>query len=92
MIARPIERRASDIHIEPFEKEFRVRFRVDACYSARRWPPRELKGRDHQPPEADGQAQILRTGLPQDGRIRSMIWARGGPSRFHPAHAYGEAS
>jgi general secretion pathway protein E len=29
MIADAIEKRASDIHIEPFEKEFRVRFRVD---------------------------------------------------------------
>jgi general secretion pathway protein E len=29
MIAQAVERRASDIHIEPFEKEFRVRYRVD---------------------------------------------------------------
>ena len=29
MIAQAIEKRASDIHIEPFDKEFRIRFRVD---------------------------------------------------------------
>jgi type II secretory ATPase GspE/PulE/Tfp pilus assembly ATPase PilB-like protein len=29
MIALAVEKRASDIHIEPFEKEFRVRYRVD---------------------------------------------------------------
>ena len=29
MIAQAVEKRASDIHIEPFEKEFRVRYRVD---------------------------------------------------------------
>jgi len=29
MIAAALEKRSSDIHIEPFEKEFRVRFRVD---------------------------------------------------------------
>ena len=29
MIADAVEKRASDIHIEPFEKEFRVRFRID---------------------------------------------------------------
>ena len=29
LISRAVERRASDIHIEPFEKEFRVRYRID---------------------------------------------------------------
>src|SRR6266849_1333907 len=29
MIAQAVEKRASDIHIEPFEKEFRIRYRVD---------------------------------------------------------------
>ena len=35
MIAQAIEKRASDIHIEPFEKEFRIRFRVDGVFSIR---------------------------------------------------------
>ena len=35
MIAQALEKRASDIHIEPFEKEFRIRFRVDVCSSIR---------------------------------------------------------
>jgi len=35
MIADALEKRSSDIHIEPFEKEFRVRFRVDGCCSTR---------------------------------------------------------
>lgn len=44
MIAETLEKRASDIHIEPFEKEFRVRFRVDRVLfnqeglANRRWP------------------------------------------------------
>jgi general secretion pathway protein E len=29
LVSRAVERRASDIHIEPFEKEFRVRYRID---------------------------------------------------------------
>ncbi|HTX38401.1 MAG TPA: ATPase, T2SS/T4P/T4SS family, partial [Bryobacteraceae bacterium] len=43
MIGDAIEKRASDIHIEPFEKEFRVRFRVDGVLFNQEPPPRELK-------------------------------------------------
>src|SRR5208337_2545767 len=43
MIGQAIEQRASDIHIEPFEKEFRVRFRVDGVLFNQEAPPRELK-------------------------------------------------
>src|ERR1700679_592280 len=43
MIAQAIEKRASDIHIEPFEKEFRIRFRVDGVLFNQEQPPRELK-------------------------------------------------
>ena len=47
MIADAVEKRASDIHIEPFEKEFRVRFRIDGVLFNQETPPRELQGRDH---------------------------------------------
>src|SRR5581483_7561152 len=43
MIADALEKRASDIHIEPFEKEFRIRFRVDGVLFNQEQPPRELK-------------------------------------------------
>src|SRR5258708_29053808 len=43
MIAQAVEKRASDIHIEPFEKEFRVRYRVDGVLGNQDSPPRELK-------------------------------------------------
>ena len=43
MIAAALEKRASDIHIEPFEKEFRVRFRIDGVLWNQESPPRELK-------------------------------------------------
>ena len=43
MIAEAIEKRASDIHIEPFEKEFRVRYRIDGVMFSQETPPRELK-------------------------------------------------
>ena len=40
MITAAIETRANDIHIEPFEKEFRVRFRVDGVLFNQEPPPR----------------------------------------------------
>ena len=43
MIAQAVEKRASDIHIEPFEKEFRVRYRIDGVLVNQEAPPRELK-------------------------------------------------
>ena len=43
MIAQAAEKRSSDIHIEHFEKEFRVRYRVDGVLYSQEPPPRELK-------------------------------------------------
>ena len=43
MIAQAVEKRASDIHIEPFEKEFRIRYRIDGVLFNQEPPPRELK-------------------------------------------------
>src|SRR5580704_10269802 len=43
MIAQAVEKRASDIHIEPFEKEFRIRYRVDGVLFNQEQPPREMK-------------------------------------------------
>ena len=43
MIAQAVEKRASDIHIEPFEKEFRIRYRIDGVLVSQDPPPRELK-------------------------------------------------
>ena len=43
MIAQAVEKRASDIHIEPFEKEFRIRYRIDGVLASQDPPPREMK-------------------------------------------------
>ena len=42
-VAQAVEKRASDIHLEPFEKEFRVRFRIDGVLYNQESPPREMK-------------------------------------------------
>jgi len=40
MIGQAVEQRASDIHIEPFEKEFRIRYRIDGVLASQSPPPR----------------------------------------------------
>ena len=43
LIARALEQRASDIHIEPFEKELRIRYRIDGILHDIEAPPRNLQ-------------------------------------------------
>jgi len=76
MIAHAIERRASDIHIEPFEKEFRVRFRVDGVLFNQEQPPRELKAAIISRLKLMAKLNIAERRLPQDGRIKLRILGR----------------
>jgi general secretion pathway protein E len=76
MIAQAIEKRASDIHIEPFEKEFRVRFRVDGVLFNQEQPPRELKAAIISRLKLMAKLNIAERRLPQDGRIKLRILGR----------------
>jgi general secretion pathway protein E len=76
MIAEAIERRASDIHIEPFEKEFRIRFRVDGVLFNQDTPPRELKAAIISRLKLMAKLNIAERRLPQDGRIKLKILGR----------------
>jgi len=76
MIAQAIEKRASDIHIEPFEKEFRVRFRVDGVLFSQEAPPRELKAAITSRLKLMAKLNIAERRLPQDGRIKIRILGR----------------
>ena len=76
MIAEAVERRASDIHIEPFEKEFRVRFRVDGVLFNQETPPRELKAAIISRLKLMAKLNIAERRLPQDGRIKIKILGR----------------
>jgi general secretion pathway protein E len=76
MIAEAIEKRASDIHIEPFEKEFRIRFRVDGVLFNRETPPRELKAAIISRLKLMAKLNIAERRLPQDGRIKLKILGR----------------
>jgi general secretion pathway protein E len=76
MIAGAIEMRASDIHIEPFEKEFRVRFRVDGVLFNQEPPPRELKAAIISRLKLMAKLNIAERRLPQDGRIKIKVVGR----------------
>ena len=76
MIGNAIEKRASDIHIEPFEKEFRVRFRVDGVLFEQESPPRELKAAIISRLKLMAKLNIAERRLPQDGRIKLKLLGR----------------
>jgi general secretion pathway protein E len=76
MIADALEKRSSDIHIEPFEKEFRVRFRVDGVLFNQEPPPRELKAAIVSRLKLMAKLNIAERRLPQDGRIKIKVVGR----------------
>lgn len=65
-----IKRGASDIHIEPYEKDFRVRFRVDGVLDEVMRPPIKLKNAITSRIKIMSNLDIAERRLPQDGRIK----------------------
>jgi type IV pilus assembly protein PilB len=65
-----IKRGASDIHIEPYEKEFRVRFRVDGILYEVMNPPLKLRDAITSRLKILAKLDISEKRLPQDGRIK----------------------
>ena len=76
MIAQAVEKRASDIHIEPFEKEFRVRYRIDGVLVSQDPPPREMKAAIISRVKLMARLNIAERRLPQDGRIKIKTLGR----------------
>ncbi len=76
MIAQAVEQRASDIHIEPFEKEFRIRYRIDGVLANQAPPPRELKAAIISRVKLMARLNIAERRLPQDGRIKIKTLGR----------------
>src|SRR5574340_1003688 len=64
-----VKRGASDIHIEPYEKEFRVRFRIDGVLQLIMNPPLKLKDAITSRLKIMSKLDISEKRLPQDGRI-----------------------
>ncbi|HZQ24161.1 MAG TPA: type IV-A pilus assembly ATPase PilB [Terriglobales bacterium] len=64
-----VKRGASDIHMEPYEKEFRVRFRIDGVLQSIMSPPLKLKDAITSRVKIMAKLDISEKRLPQDGRI-----------------------
>src|SRR5262245_16904570 len=65
-----IKRGASDIHIEPYEKDFRVRFRIDGVLYEIMQPPMKLRDAITSRLKIMAKLDISEKRLPQDGRIK----------------------
>lgn len=73
LLFRAVKENASDIHVEPFEKDFVVRFRVDGVlYDVIRQPKRAHAAISSRI-KVMGQLDIAEKRLPQDGRIKIKI-------------------
>ncbi len=76
IVASAVEKRASDIHLEPFEKEFRIRYRIDGVLYNQDPPPRELKAAMISRVKLMAKLNIAERRLPQDGRIKIKTLGR----------------
>jgi type IV pilus assembly protein PilB len=70
MLMSGIQKGASDIHIEPYEKEFRVRFRIDGILYNVMAPPMKFRDAITSRIKIMAKLDIAEKRLPQDGRIK----------------------
>lgn len=68
-----IKKNASDIHVEPYEKHFRVRFRIDGVLYEIMKPPPKLKNAITSRLKIMSDMDIAERRLPQDGRIKLKL-------------------
>ena len=68
-----IKKLASDIHIEPYEKEYRVRYRIDGVLYEVMKPPMKLKNAITSRIKIMSELDIAERRLPQDGRIKLKL-------------------
>ncbi len=73
IISRAIELRASDIHLEPFEGEFKTRYRIDGILHDAESPPKRLQPAIISRVKIMAKLNIAERRLPQDGRIKLRV-------------------
>jgi general secretion pathway protein E len=73
ILAKALESRASDIHIEPFENRLIVRYRIDGVLHETESPPRRLSAAVISRVKIMASLDIAERRLPQDGRIKLRI-------------------
>ena len=76
VLLRAIREKASDIHFEPFEKDYTIRYRIDGlCYDAAH-PPKDLNLAISSRIKVMANLDVAEARLPQDGRIMMDIGGR----------------
>ncbi|MCL5099130.1 MAG: type II secretion system ATPase GspE [Candidatus Omnitrophica bacterium] len=73
MIVEAFKMRASDIHLEPLEKRFRVRYRVDGLLQEIKSPPKRLQAAVISRLKIMSNMSIAERRIPQDGRIQMAV-------------------
>jgi type IV pilus assembly protein PilB len=76
IIRHAVEARASDIHIEPFDKESRVRYRIDGILHTSLALPKSIHNAIIARIKVMAKLKLDETRVPQDGRIRLLISGR----------------
>jgi len=73
IISQAIETRASDIHLEPFEEDLSLRYRIDGILHPMEPPPKRLSSAITTRIKIMSKLDISERRLPQDGRIKLKI-------------------
>ena len=73
ILTTAIKMKASDIHIEPMEKEFRIRYRIDGALRKMDSPPKRLQGAILSRFKIMSKMKISEKRIPQDGRIQISV-------------------
>ena len=73
MLIKAITMGASDLHFEPYEKSYRVRFRIDGVLQKMANPPTQLAGKIAARLKVMSQMDISERRVPQDGRIKLKL-------------------
>ena len=76
LLAEAVKVGASDIHIEPYERNMRVRYRIDGVLSEVMEPPIKLKNAIISRMKIMAELDIAERRIPQDGRIKLKIGAK----------------
>ncbi len=73
ILFQAVKEGSSDIHIEPFEKELRVRYRIDGILYERLLPPKRYQGAIVSRIKIMSNLNIAEKRIPQDGRIQIKV-------------------
>jgi general secretion pathway protein E/type IV pilus assembly protein PilB len=76
VIVEAFKMRASDIHLEPMAKTFRVRYRIDGVLHEMKSPPKRLQAAIISRLKIQSNMSIAEKRVPQDGRIQTQVGAK----------------